>query len=161
MPLQAIVLLSVNAMTSHAFGSLLDIESSPGQRDHHSIPIPSQKGLSGVHRTASQAHIKPLTVETPGLQFEADSPTPKTPTAKTLGELEMSRPSTPPPNEMGVGDEAVDAVMSWKDPFMNRYRMVAICLLSITQGLSDSAPGALIPYIQEYDHTFAKSLGRS
>ncbi|KAF2103643.1 putative MFS efflux transporter [Rhizodiscina lignyota] len=37
-------------------------------------------------------------------------------------------------------------------PYMNRWRLVACCIGFFTQGLNDSAPGALVPYMQEYYH---------
>jgi len=75
------------------------------------------------------------------------SQTPKTPSA-----LEMSRPSTPPGNTEDHGGEEVDVIQSFSNPPMNRFRMAALCLINFGNGLSDSAPGALIPYIQKYVH---------
>jgi len=33
---------------------------------------------------------------------------------------------------------------------MNRFRVLSVCLLNFGNGLSDSAPGALIPYIEKF-----------
>ncbi|KAK1515206.1 major facilitator superfamily transporter [Colletotrichum costaricense] len=62
-------------------------------------------------------------------------------------DIEMSRPSTP---------TAFDVLQSITDPHMNRYRMAASCLMNFGNGLNDSAPGALIPYMEKhYDIGYA------
>lgn len=35
------------------------------------------------------------------------------------------------------------------DPYMNRFRLLSICLMNFGNGLNDSAPGALIPYMEK------------
>ena len=42
----------------------------------------------------------------------------------------------------------------WNPP-MNRFRMLAVCTMNFCMGLNDSAPGALIPYIESYVQSFA------
>ena len=44
----------------------------------------------------------------------------------------------------------VDTVQSLSNPPMNKWRFVAACLMCFANGLNDSAPGALIPYIEPY-----------
>lgn len=64
----------------------------------------------------------------------------------TLIELESSQPTTPQrPTETGV-------FPSFFYPAMNRWRVLAACLIYFGNGMSDSAPGALIPYIEEWYH---------
>lgn len=71
---------------------------------------------------------------------------PNTPrTEATADDLEMRRPASPGPTA-----DAVDAVMSVWDPSMNRFRLLSLCLCSLGDGLSDSAAGALIPYMETY-----------
>jgi hypothetical protein len=41
-------------------------------------------------------------------------------------------------------------MQSFSNPPMNRFRMLSVCLMNFGNGLSDSAPGALIPYIEKY-----------
>ncbi|KAK2608648.1 hypothetical protein QQS21_002759 [Conoideocrella luteorostrata] len=60
-------------------------------------------------------------------------------------DLEMSRPSSPDP-----APDAVDTVMNVWNPFMNRFRLLSLCLCSLGDGLTDSAAGALIPYMEKY-----------
>ncbi|MCJ1378499.1 hypothetical protein MMC17_001598 [Xylographa soralifera] len=45
---------------------------------------------------------------------------------------------------------AVNTVQSLFKPPMNKWRFVAACLMCFANGLNDSAPGALIPYIEPY-----------
>lgn len=40
--------------------------------------------------------------------------------------------------------------LNWRDPPMNKYRIIACCIWTFTAGLSDAAPGALIPTMEEY-----------
>ncbi|KAK1972362.1 major facilitator superfamily transporter [Colletotrichum sublineola] len=56
-------------------------------------------------------------------------------------DVEMSRPSSP---------AAFEVLQSISDPHMNRYRLAAACLMNFGNGLNDSAPGALIPYIEKH-----------
>jgi len=58
----------------------------------------------------------------------------------------MSRPASPTTNE----NDGVDALQSFASPPMNRFRMLSVCLINFGNGLSDSAPGALIPYIEKH-----------
>ena len=55
-------------------------------------------------------------------------------------ELEMSRPPTP---------DAVEVVPSVWEPYMNRYRMISICLMNLGGAMNDGAAGALIPYMEK------------
>jgi hypothetical protein len=65
-----------------------------------------------------------------------------------------STPSTPrelehlaPPSPMH--ENAVDAIQSVRSPPMNRWRVGACGLTFFTTGINDSAPGALIPYLEK------------
>jgi len=64
-------------------------------------------------------------------------------------------PLTPGKLESGTispadGRGEIDMVQSFSNPPINRFRMLAVSLLSVGNGLGDSAPGALIPYIEKY-----------
>lgn len=59
-------------------------------------------------------------------------------------DLEMSRPASPEPSL-----SAVEAMPSVWDPYMNRFRLLAVCLANFGNALSDSAAGALIPYMEK------------
>lgn len=59
-------------------------------------------------------------------------------------DLERSRPTTPEP-----APDAVEAAGSVWHPSMNRFRLLAVCLANLGNALSDSAAGALIPYMEK------------
>lgn len=57
-------------------------------------------------------------------------------------DIEMSRPSSP-------AAPSVEVVPTVWEPYMNRYRLLAAFLASMGNALSDSAAGALIPYMEK------------
>jgi hypothetical protein len=61
-------------------------------------------------------------------------------------DLENSRPTTPVGGREGDGTEIIQS--TW-NPYMNRFRVLSACLLNFGNGLNDSAPGALIPYMEK------------
>ena len=65
-------------------------------------------------------------------------------TSKTPNELEHSQPPTP------KRDDASNIVPTLWFPKMNKWRVLAACLEYLGNGLNDSAPGALIPYIEKW-----------
>ncbi|KAF2728967.1 MFS general substrate transporter [Polyplosphaeria fusca] len=68
----------------------------------------------------------------------------------TPNELEMSRPPTP------KRDEAIAQTQRWNSPSINKWRLLSCCLTYFVNGISDSATGALIPYMEEqYDITYS------
>ncbi|KAF2808230.1 MFS general substrate transporter [Mytilinidion resinicola] len=69
--------------------------------------------------------------------------TPMSPiTPKSPNELEMSRPPSP------KRDEAASLVQTFWNPPMNKWRVLSCCLTYFGNGMNDSAPGALIPYME-------------
>jgi hypothetical protein len=134
--------------------ALIDVESSPSNsatypvpvpprkafpKDYHSIPLPRSQDdleLENIQwRASSASHKNPVNAPTSGTQ-----------TPGAVNDLEMSRPTSPILNEL----DGVDAMQSFSNPPANRFRMLAVCLMIFANGLSDSAPGALIPYIERY-----------
>ncbi|PPJ56905.1 hypothetical protein CBER1_02259 [Cercospora berteroae] len=67
-------------------------------------------------------------------------------TSTTPGELEASQPPTP---KRGT---ATSALPSFRYPRMNKWRVLCACLIYFGNGMSDSAAGALIPYIEDFYH---------
>ncbi|RFU80238.1 mfs efflux transporter [Trichoderma arundinaceum] len=60
-------------------------------------------------------------------------------------DLERSRPASPV-----VGVDAVEVMPSAWEPYMNRFRLVSVCLSNFGNALSDSSAGALIPYMEKH-----------
>ncbi|KAG8527584.1 uncharacterized protein KY384_007737 [Bacidia gigantensis] len=67
-------------------------------------------------------------------------------TPSTPSELEESGPLSPDQ------DEATEALQTLSSPPINKYRVLAACLMNFGNGLNDSAPGALIPYMEKDYH---------
>lgn len=63
-------------------------------------------------------------------------------TPTTPNELEMSRPPSPL--------DVADVVQTLSNPPMNRFRLLSASLMCFGNGLNDSAPGALLPYIEKH-----------
>jgi hypothetical protein len=142
-------------MASSAFALYLDVESSSMNGESSQLPlIPTapEKALPRTYHSVPQA--PPDTIELDNLQWgarltgpaDSGAVTPsgvETPVAPN--DLEMSRPVTPTQESEGF-----EAMQSITNPPMNRFRMLAVCTMSFCMGLNDSAPGALIPYIESY-----------
>ncbi|KAK3390730.1 major facilitator superfamily domain-containing protein [Podospora didyma] len=68
-------------------------------------------------------------------------------------DLESSRPATPLAaygnnsngNHDGIEVEAMQSIM---DPYMNRWRLAAVSLMNFNGGMTDSAPGALLRFLE-------------
>ncbi|KAI0473529.1 major facilitator superfamily domain-containing protein [Xylariaceae sp. FL0804] len=60
-------------------------------------------------------------------------------------DLEMSAPGTP-----AEPADVFEALPTLTNPPMNKYRLATCCLQNFVGGLTDSAPGALIPYMEKY-----------
>ncbi|KAL9061349.1 MAG: hypothetical protein Q9162_000223 [Coniocarpon cinnabarinum] len=59
--------------------------------------------------------------------------------------------SSNPPSPRG-GPGPVGVVQNWRNPPITKWRVLSTCLGALGQGFSDSAPGALLPYIEAYYH---------
>lgn len=140
-------------MAQHSFVNFINVESStrsaPNGEPSHAVPTVPEKAVA---RTYHSVPLTPDAIELETLPREPKSYGPPesgaaTPpgcqTLWTPNDLEMSRAPSP---THGTG---VDAMQSVWDPYMNRFRMLSVCMLTFGNGLSDSAPGALIPYIEK------------
>lgn len=67
-------------------------------------------------------------------------------------DLEMSRPASPAVanSDSGPRDDGVEALQNLWDPYMNRFRLLSACLMNLGNGMSDSASGPLLPYMERY-----------
>lgn len=125
---------------SAALGAFVTVESSP-----HITDPPA-----AVRKHTQIRHLPPNVVELDALTLGHGHNTPSQPptlagaqTPFTPNELEMSRPSSP-----GNG-EAVEIMQTLSNPRMNKWRFCSCCLMCFANGLNDSAPGALIPYMEK------------
>ena len=126
-------------MAAHVPNAFLDIESIPP-----SPLYPPPKARAKVRAYHSDPHDSEA-VELETIQNGADNSQKEGVVAGLPNDIEMSQPPSP----LNQTD-SVDIVQSFSNPPMNRYRMLAVCLMTFANGLNDSAPGALIPYIERY-----------
>ncbi|KAL4890214.1 major facilitator superfamily domain-containing protein [Aspergillus ambiguus] len=121
-------------MSTSTFGALVQLESLPAianpaaavRKDKQGIArTPSDYELEGIHPIA-----------------EASRPATGTQTPFTPAGLENA-PHTP-------GDqETADVIHAQSSLSQTKWRLLSACLMNFGNGLNDSAPGALIPYIEE------------
>jgi len=114
-------------MTSYSFGALIDIDESlritdpPAvlRKDPHGLPdLPTAYELDEMNRASRSVGT-------------SIPPTPSgTQTPRTPNELEQSRPPSPNYDDA----DAVDIVQSWKNPPINRYRLLSACLMNFGNG---------------------------
>ena len=69
-------------------------------------------------------------------------------TPPTRNTLDADNGSTTTP-DYGQGTEALQTLSR---PRINRFRILAACLMNACNGMNDSAPGALVPYLEEEYH---------
>ena len=125
-------------MASH-FGACIEIESS--KKPLATPPVALAKDRTAVSDSPAVHELDELRW---GRKLTGPSKTDCISSAPvTPRELEQSAPPTP------KHDNAVDLVPSVSHPRMNRWRVAGCCLTFFTTGVNDSAPGALIPYLEK------------
>jgi hypothetical protein len=108
-------------------------------KNYHSVPLPQAPDALELDQIEWGTRLNGPKMEStsrPGSGWQ----TPQTP-----NDLEMSRPPSPRNQEQ----DGVDVTQRFSDPPMNRFRMTSVSLLNFANGLTDSAPGALIPYMEK------------
>lgn len=116
---------------------VVEVDSNPQP------PAPPAKAVQrtypGAPLSDNYFELERLPASHGGHASEPASPAPET------DDLEMSRPPSP---SATAGDVAGIMPSMW-DPYMNRYRVLAVCLANLCGALNDSAPGALIPFMEK------------
>jgi len=124
-------------MSSSSIGPWITIESGV-------VPDPNRSRSSFQHDLYSG----------PGRTFDIEMhPMPhQTPTpsigAKTEPSQESKRSSFEENADIQVSNEFSEQMQTVWNPYKNRYRVSAACLISFAMGMSDSAAGALIASIE-------------
>ncbi|TGJ77113.1 hypothetical protein E0Z10_g10766 [Xylaria hypoxylon] len=127
-------------MEATLFQTLVQIESN-------SLP---QAPKRAVPRTYPAVPQRDNDIELKSLTRVSVAPTPpgvSTPHGER--DLEMSAPNTP-------GESLSDPMSTFEilpgltDPPMNKFRFASCCFQNFLSGINDSAPGALIPFIETY-----------
>ena len=108
-------------------------EKSPTVQELDEIKLADHGSLARKHE-----HARP---QTPQQAYESSN---KYSRPRTPDELERSEPPTP------KQDAATPMLPNFWFPTMNRWRILAASFEYFGNGMSDSAPGALIPYIEDW-----------
>lgn len=90
-----------------------------------------------------QQTVRPSNSELDRIEWGRKLSGPRNRSSPTPSELEENNT---PDNQRLV----TPIVPSVTEPYMNRWRCSAACLAFFIQGLNDSAPGALLPYMERY-----------
>ena len=111
-----------------------------------SIRLEQQQPESTIHAPVRKHHSERATCSSDQASGEvinnAHGDTPQE--IASPGELEISRRPAP---------QAASQVLisnSWRNPPINKWRVLSACMSGFGQGFNDSAPGALLPYIEQY-----------
>lgn len=127
------------AMDAMILRELVNVESAPPQ-----LPSAPAKAVSrvypGVPQTEDSIELQRL-ARPASLPAGSGASTPR----EEIQDLEMSRPPSP-----DIPVDGVEVLPSIWEPYMNRFRLLSTCLVNFRNGLNDSAPGALIPYMETY-----------
>ncbi|MCJ1409241.1 hypothetical protein MMC19_003319 [Ptychographa xylographoides] len=132
-------------MAAIPFGAFISTEAESRIPD---LPAVLHKDVYSGHASPSKYELDQLTF---GNRYNGPSTKSSDPVSPNFAgmpptpcELETSRTSSPEHHG------AVDIVQSLTNPPMNKWRFISACLMCFANGLNDSAPGALIPYIEPY-----------
>lgn len=134
-------------MMARPFGSIINIESElpiagPAavlSKDAHSLPdLPTAYELDELSRISNALQKGPKGPSIPSTPSGAQTP-------GSPPDVEMSRPASPM-------HDAFDVLQTLTKPPINKWRVLSCALSNFGNGLNDSAPGALIPYMEQDYH---------
>ena len=131
---------SCKMTSTNPLEAFIKIEGSPQISD----PPAAVKKDARIRHPAPGAHE--MDELTRGKQYSGPftaAPSSGIHTPSTPNELEMSRPSSP------KNDEAAEVMQTLSSPPMNKWRLLSACMMCFGNGLNDSAPGALIPFMEK------------
>ncbi|KAI9741443.1 MAG: hypothetical protein M1818_004249 [Claussenomyces sp. TS43310] len=140
-------------MNSHALDSYISVEPAGNLEgpSKHAVPKAPERArprtYHSVPQTSDDIELENFQrgIQDGGSQASASTVHSDAQIPRDNNDLEMSRPASP-----AQENEGVDALQSFTSPYMNRYRMMAVCCMNFMGGLNDSAPGALIPYMEKH-----------
>ncbi|RYP70382.1 hypothetical protein DL771_005503 [Monosporascus sp. 5C6A] len=129
-------------MEAGVFKALVEVEPASSQ-----LPTAPERVVSRTYPAVPQRDDEDIELQ--ALQHPRNNAMPldtSTPIARhEEGDPEMSAPSTP-----AEPADAFEALPSFLDPPMNKFRVASCCMINLMGGLTDSAPGALIPYMETH-----------
>lgn len=122
--------------------NLVEVQSGPASPNEESAPLTAP--AKAVPRTYPGAPYEPDNVDQPRRPRSERAPSGITTPRTENDDVEMSRPASPVPS-----GETTEALPSVWDPYMNRFRLLAVCLSNFGNALNDGAAGAIIPYMEK------------
>lgn len=127
-------------MTTSSFGAFLGIDEISPISD---LPAVLPRGPQGISSGPTAFELDQLT-------WASRYNGPPNPTSFTF-----HKPNPPNGPDMGSGpslnnEDTADVVQTLSNPPINKYRLLSACLMCFGNGLNDSAPGALIPYLEKH-----------
>lgn len=151
-------------MANSPFTLYIDVASSSSSRESTQLPlIPTapERALPRTYHSVPQAPPDPIELGSLQLGVKLTGPVETGAGNPSGGEgpsapndLEMSRPTTPMQD-----NEVFEAMLSFTNPPMNRFRMMAFCTMNFLSGLNDSAPGALFLILNRMSRNSALNEG--
>ncbi|KAI1819980.1 MFS general substrate transporter [Xylaria intraflava] len=116
------------------------------QVEPNSLPQVPEKAVSRTYPAIPLHDNEPKLVSLAGTPVSSGLSTPL-----EERDLEMNVPITPgAPVSLPKPSDVVEILPSLTNPPMNKFRFIACCSQNLLGGLSDSASGTLIPYIEKY-----------
>lgn len=126
---------------------LMTVESAPARENAE--PLRPQRSITKTYAAVPQrdsTEIELARVSRPITLSRSSTGIPSVDNQATP-DLERSRPSSPLSGLMDP--DGVEALHSWWDPYMNRFRLLSACSLNLMNGMNDAAAGPLIPYMEK------------
>ena len=142
-------------MASHMYSAFIDIESGPKSTTKH--PTSSNLPEIALH-SANPVELDEISG---GANYSGRfGPQSSMETRTSAAQIPHKGRQTPSsPNDiyfsrhLGLGShEPANIVQSWTNPSVNKWRVLSCCMMYFGNGMNDSAPGALIPYIETHYH---------
>lgn len=123
---------------------LVAVESASAQAD--TMPLRPQRSITKTYAAVPQRDSTEIELARVSRPMSRTASSDLLPGDHALmPDVEMSRPASP----VAGFDDGVEALQSWWDPYMNRFRLLSACLLNLMNGMNDSAAGPLIPYMEK------------
>ncbi|CAG8124442.1 unnamed protein product [Penicillium salamii] len=131
-------------MAPSSLNAFLEIESSP----QLTSPRPAlRKDKHGAAQAPSDYELDDIQQAKDSTRVTSKSVAPPTTCPPSPSPSELEQRLSMPQATHETPTWAVDrTVTSWK----TKWRMSSVCLMSLGSGMNDSAPGALIPYIEKH-----------
>jgi fucose permease len=129
-------------MTPSSLGAFVEIESF---RHISTPPAAVQKNNQNIAQLPSDHELNEIPPKkSPRLPSELVTQPPTGSPSPTPSVLENHSPDA---NEDGAAEWAPDRTST---PWKTKWRLLSCCLINLANGMNDSAPGALIPYIEKH-----------